>query len=170
MTTSPPMSPIPDTPVSAVTPERLSELLTEEGLQHRLEAAPAAADEATTVVVRTGFINAAIALSIDGDYLVADSMWRGEVTKKDAPRLLAMVNEWNQTQYMPTLRFFESSAGLGHLTVSAHRQIFIGEGLSRNQIGAFVMSTLDGILRAYEWVEGQLPELVTWEEPHSDEH
>ena len=113
------MSPIPDTPVSAVTPERLSELLTEEGLQHRLEAAPATADEATTVVVRTGFINAAIALSIDGDYLVADSMWRGEVTKKDAPRLLAMVNEWNQTQYMPTLRFFESSAGLGHLTVQA---------------------------------------------------
>ena len=163
MTTAP-RSPIPDTEVSPATPQRVAELLDAEGLQHRLESAPAAAGEEPSAVVRTGFINAAIALSIDNDHLICDSMWRGEVPKSEAPRVLGAVNEWNQTQYMPALRFFENSAGEGHLTISAHRQINVEHGLSRNQIGAFVMSSLDGVLRAYEWVEGQFPDLVTWEE------
>lgn len=167
--TKTPQSPIPDTPVSPVTPERIAELLDAEGLQHRLESAPVAAGETPTTIVRTGFINTAIAISIDGDQLVCDSMWRGEAPKDEAPKVLGLVNEWNQTQYMPTLRFFENSAGAGHLTISALRQIDIEHGLSRNQIGAFIMSTLDGVLRAYEWVEAQLPELVTWEEKHDHE-
>ena len=167
--TNPPSSPIPDTPVAPVTPERLAELLEAEGLQYRLESAPVPDGEASTVVVRTGFINAAIAFSLDGDRLICDSMWRGEVTKADAPKVLGIVSEWNQSQYMPTLRFFESSVGEGHLTISAHRQVNTAEGLSRNQIGAFVMSTLDGVLRAYDWVEKQLPELVTWEDPHNEQ-
>ena len=129
-----------------------------------MESAPAGPDEQPATVVRTGFINAAIALSFDRGHLICDSMWRGEVPKSEAPRVLGAVNEWNQTQYMPTLRFFENSAGEGHLTISAHRQLNVEHGLSRNQIGAFVMSSLDGVLRAYEWIEGQFPDLVTWEE------
>ena len=166
--TSTPQSPIPDTPVEPVTPERISELLDAESLQHRLESAPVAAGEEPTTLVRTGFLNTAIAISIDGDQLVCDSMWRGEVPKDDAPKVLGLCNAWNQSNFMPTLRFFENSAGTGHLTVSAHRQVDITHGMSRNQIGAFVMSTFDGLLRAYEFIEGQFPELVTWEEPHND--
>ena len=167
--TQTPQSPIPDTAVSPVTAERVAELLDAEGLQHRLESAPVGAGEQPATIVRTGFINTAIAISIDGDQLVCDSMWRGEVPKDEAPRVLGLVNEWNQSQYMPTLRFFENSAGGGHLTVSAMRQVNVEHGLSRNQIGAFIMSTFDGVLRAYEWVEGQLPQLVTWEDQHDSE-
>ena len=165
--TSTPQSPIPDTPVEPVTPERISELLDAEGLQHRLESAPVAAGESPATIVRTGFLNTAIAISIDGDQLVCDSMWRGEIPKDDAPKVLGLCNSWNQAHFMPTMRFFENSAGTGHLTASAHRQVDITHGLSRNQIGAFLMSTFDGILRAYEFIEGQFPELVTWEEPHN---
>ncbi|WP_156228229.1 YbjN domain-containing protein [Corynebacterium comes] len=167
MTTAP-RSPIPDTEVSPATPQRVAELLDAEGLQYRLESAPTSSSEQPDTIVRTGFINAAIALSFDRDHLICDSMWRGEVPKSEAPRVLGAVNEWNQTQYMPTLRFFENSAGEGHLTISAHRQINVEHGLSRNQIGAFVMSSLDGILRSYEWIEGQFPDLVTWEEHHNE--
>jgi hypothetical protein len=150
--------------VSPATPQRVAELLDAEGLQHRLESAPVGPGDEPATIVRTGFINAAIALSIDNDHLICDSMWRGEVPTTEAPRVLGAVNEWNQTQYMPTLRFFENSSGEGHLTISALRQINVEHGLSRNQIGAFVMSSLDGVLRAFEWVEGQFPDLVTWEE------
>ncbi|WP_245974850.1 YbjN domain-containing protein [Corynebacterium alimapuense] len=167
--TTPPKSPIPDTPVAPVTHERVAELLESEGLQYRLESAPVTDGDQPVTVVRTGFINAAIAFTVDGPSLVCESMWRGEVPKSEAPKLLGLVNEWNQTQYMPTLRFFESAAGQGHLTVSAHRQTYVVEGLSRNQIGAFIMSSLDGVLRAYEWVEKQLPEQVTWEEPTNEQ-
>lgn len=159
---------MPDTPVAPVTPERVAELLKAENLQYRLESAPVPSAENPTTVVRTGFSNAAIAFSVDGDHLVCDSMWRGQVPTGDAPRLLGIANEWNQTQFTPTLRFFEASGG-GALTVSAHRQINVAEGLSRNQIGAFVMSTFDAVLGSFQWVENQLPELVTWKEEH-DEH
>lgn len=150
--------------MSPATPQRVAELLDAEGLQYRLESAPVGSGDQSATVVRTGFINAAIALSLDHDHLICDSMWRGELPKEQAPKVLGVVNEWNQTQYMPTLRFFESSVGEGHLTISAHRQINVEHGMSRNQIGAFVMSSLDGVLRAYEWIEGQFPELVTWKE------
>lgn len=151
-----------------MTPERVAEMLQSEGLQYRLESAPIEPGQEPSTIVRTGFANAAIAFIVDGDNLVVDSMWRGEITKTEAPRILSIINEWNQTQYMPTLRFFENSQGEGHLTISAYRQINIVEGLSRNQTGAFIMSSLDGVLRAFEWVGKQLPELVTWEEPNHD--
>ena len=162
--TTPDQERVPDTPVAPVTPERVSDILEAEGLQYRLESAPIPSAEEPATVVRTGFSNAAIAFSVDGDHLVCDSLWRGQVPTTDAPRLLGIANEWNQTQFTPTLRFFEASNG--GLAVSAHRQINTAEGLSRNQIGAFVMSTFDTVVASFQWVENQLPELVTWEENH----
>lgn len=162
--TTPDQERLPDSPVTPVTPERIAEILEAENLQYRLESTPVPSTEDPTTVVRTGFSNAAIAFSVDGAHLVCDSMWRGQVPTTDAPKLLGIANEWNQTQFTPTLRFFEAAGG--GLAVSSHRQINVTEGLSRNQIGAFIMSTLDAVLGSFQWVEKQLPELVTWEENH----
>ena len=165
--TSPEQERVPDTPVAPVTPERIAELLKAENLQYRLESAPAGAGEETGTVVRTGFSNAAIAFTLNDSHLVCDSIWRGQIPTGEAPKMLGVANEWNQTQFTPTLRFFETATGT--LALSAHRQIHVAEGLSRNQIGSFLMSTLDAVVGSFQWVEQQLPELVTWEENH-DEH
>ena len=155
----------PDTPVEPVTLERIGEIFESENLEYRLEEQPVGEDE-TVRILRTGFSNVAIAMQVRDDVLVADSVWRGNVPSSEGPSLLMVLNQWNQQHFAPTLRFFESAEN--NLAVSGVREINIAHGLSRNQIGAFVMSTLDSMLQSFAFVEEHYPQLVTWEEHNHD--
>lgn len=46
--------------------------------------------------------------------------------------------------------------------VSAYRQVNASEGLTRDQLGAFILSSLDAVAAAFSYVEEQFPDLVTW--------
>lgn len=155
----------PDTPVEPVTLERIGEIFASENLEYRLEEQPVSEEE-TVQILRTGFSNVAIAMQVRDDVLVADSVWRGNVPSSEGPSLLMVLNQWNQQHFAPTLRFFESAENT--LAVSGVREINIAHGLSRNQIGAFVMSTLDSMLQSFAFVEEHYPQLVTWEEHNHD--
>lgn len=155
----------PDTPVEPVTLERIGEIFESENLEYRLEEQPVSEEE-TVQILRTGFSNVAIAMQVRDDVLVADSVWRGNVPSSEGPSLLMVLNQWNQQHFAPTLRFFESAENT--LAVSGVREINIAHGLSRNQIGAFVMSTLDSMLQSFAFVEEHYPQLVTWEEHNHD--
>ena len=155
----------PDTPVEPVTLERIGEILESENLEYRLEEQPVGEDE-TVRILRTGFSNVAIAMQVRDDVLVADSVWRGNVPSSEGPSLLMVLNQWNQQHFAPTLRFFESAEN--NLAVSGVREINVAHGLSRNQIGSFVMSTLDSMLQSFAFVEEHYPQLVTWEEHNHD--
>ena len=155
----------PDTPVEPVTLERIGEIFASENLEYRLEEQPVSEEE-TVQILRTGFSNVAIAMQVRDDVLVADSVWRGNVPSSEGPSLLMVLNQWNQQHFAPTLRFFESAES--NLAVSGVREINIAHGLSRNQIGAFVMSTLDSMLQSFAFVEEHYPQLVTWEEHKHD--
>jgi len=155
----------PDTPVEPVTLERIGEIFESENLEYRLEEQPVGEDE-TVRILRTGFSNVAIAMQVRDNVLVADSVWRGNVPSSEGPSLLMVLNKWNQEHFAPTLRFFESDENT--LAVSGVREINVAHGLSRNQIGAFVMSTLDSMLQSFAFVEEHYPQLVTWEEHNHD--
>ena len=155
----------PDTPVEPVTLERIGEIFESENLEYRLEEQPVGEDE-TVRILRTGFSNVAIAMQVRYDVLVADSVWRGNVPSSEGPSLLMVLNQWNQQHFAPTLRFFESAEN--NLAVSGVREINVAHGLSRNQIGSFVMSTLDSMLQSFAFVEEHYPQLVTWEEHNHD--
>lgn len=155
----------PDSPVEPVTLERIGEIFASENLEYRLEEQPVSEEE-TVQILRTGFSNVAIAMQVRDDVLVADSVWRGNVPSSEGPSLLMVLNQWNQQHFAPTLRFFESAEN--NLAVSGVREINIAHGLSRNQIGAFVMSTLDSMLQSFAFVEEHYPQLVTWEEHNHD--
>ena len=155
----------PDTPVEPVTLERIGEIFESENLEYRLEEQPVGEDE-TVRILRAGFSNVAIAMQVRDDVLVADSVWRGNVPSSEGPSLLMVLNQWNQQHFAPTLRFFESAEN--NLAVSGVREINVAHGLSRNQIGSFVMSTLDSMLQSFAFVEEHYPQLVTWEEHNHD--
>ena len=155
----------PDTPVEPVTLERIGEIFESENLEYRLEEQPVGEDE-TVRILRTGFSNVAIAMQVRDDVLVADSVWRGNVPSSEGPSLLMVLNQWNQQHFAPTLRFFEAAEN--NLAVSGVREINVAHGLSRNQIGSFVMSTLDSMLQSFAFVEEHYPQLVTWEEHNHD--
>lgn len=140
----------------------VGDVLADENLEYRLQDTPTA--DGTTTVVRTGFINSAIAFVREGDHLVCEALWRGEFPKAMATTLLAMCNEYNQLQFAPTLRFYEQ--GEDHVAANAFRILDISKGASYNQIGAFVVSTLDMVVGAFNALEEQFPNLVTWEDTH----
>ena len=155
----------PDTPVEPVTLEGIGEIFESENLEYRLEEQPVGEDE-TVRILRTGFSNVAIAMQVRDNVLVADSVWRGNVPSSEGPSLLMVLNQWNQQHFAPTLRFFESAEN--NLAVSGVREVNVEHGLSRNQIGSFVMSTLDSMLQSFAFVEEHYPQLVTWEEHNHD--
>ena len=140
-----------------VTPEAVAEIFSAEGLEHRVEDG----------TVRSGFINAAIVVAFDSDRLIFESLWRGKIPKDMASHILLATNEHNQTHFAPTLRFFEQ--GEDHLAISAIRTLDITHGASYNQLGAFIMSSIDTTLQAFDFLATSFPTLVTWEDPH-DEH
>ena len=88
---------------------------------------------------------------------------RGEFPVDTASQVLYACNEHNQTHFAPTLRFFER--GEDTLAVSAIRTLNIAHGASFNQLGAFITSSVDMTLQAFDYLASTFPALVTWEEP-----
>ncbi|GAB3944022.1 YbjN domain-containing protein [Corynebacterium tapiri] len=152
-------SPPPDTDVEPVTLDRVCDILLNDGIEYSTEEVEDTSGNPRTVV-RTGYQNAAIAFALEEERLVCDSLWRGQVPLDSAAPLMAAVNQWNETQFTPTLRFFEQQGS--HLVVSAYRQIRSAEGLSRNQLGAFSLSSLEATAAAFSFIEEQFPALVSW--------
>lgn len=159
--TNPGQDTLPDTDIEPLTLERIGEIFEAQNLTYRFEEQPVADDEKVRIL-RTGFSNAAIAFQHRDNTLICDSIWRGEVPKEKAPEVLSLINQWNTDRFTPTLRFFEAADD--HLAISGFRELHVGAGLTRNQLGAFTMSTLNAILESFSWLEEKYPELVTWEE------
>ena len=158
--------PLEDGPISAVTAAGVAEILAAENLEYRLQDTPASADQEPVTVVRTGFDNMALSFAVVQDRLLAEGLWRGSVPMENAAKLLFDLNYFNQMQVTPTLRFFEGADG--QLAVSGIRQIPVGPGLSRNQIGVFVLTTLEAFVQAFATLENENPDLVTWTENHHE--
>ena len=113
-------------------------------------------------VLRTGFVNAAMVFTFDDDRLIFESVWRGEFAPADASSLLFVTNEFNQTHFAPTLRFFQSEENT--LAVTGIRTLDVSQGLSTNQLGAFVVSSIDATMQAFDFLGQSFPTAVTWEE------
>lgn len=117
-------------------------------------------------VIRTGFINAAISFILLDGSLTMEAMWRGAPSTDAAAQVLAATNEWNLTQFAPTIRFFELNEGT--LAINALRHVVVSAGMSHNQVGSYVMSSIETAVQCFEWLEQQFPDLVTWKDEHHD--
>lgn len=141
-----------DNTLRTVTLESIGEILASEDLEYRIEEP----------VVRTGFTNAAMVFAIDQGHLVFESVWRGEFGPNDVSHLLFATNEFNQTHFAPTLRFFQSEENT--LAITGVRTLDVSKGVSRNQLGFFIVSTIDATLQAFDYLAQTFPTAVTWEE------
>ena len=153
-----------DTPrdVRDVTVNEIAAVLDAENLEYRIEEADAGPGEPTRTVLRTGFVNAAMVFAFDDGRLVFESVWRGEFTPMDASSLLFAVNEYNQTRFAPTLRFFQSEENT--LVITGIRSLDVSQGLSDDQLGSFVVTSIDATLQAFDFLAESFPTAVTWEE------
>ncbi|MDR7355762.1 hypothetical protein CFELI_07470 [Corynebacterium felinum] len=112
--------------------------------------------------VRTGFVDQSIVFSISGNYLVASSQWRGEIPVARAADVLGLCHEWNLHQLMPSLRFHNRDAET--LALTAVRSFRVAEGVSFNQVGAFVVTSIDAFMACWNNAAVQLPDYVSWDE------
>ncbi|WP_342319815.1 YbjN domain-containing protein [Corynebacterium mayonis] len=142
--------------VAPVDLEAVAAIFEAENLEYRIEGS----------LIRSGFVNAAIILTIDENLLVFEAAWRGDFPLDLASHVLFACNEHNQTHFAPTLRFFEK--GQEHLAVSAVRTLDITHGASFNQLGSFLVSSIEATLQAFDFLAASFPTLVTWEEPHNE--
>lgn len=149
--TNPSADPQRNTP-QEVTQETVAAIFEEENLEYRIEQE----------VVRSGFVNAAIVVAFDDNHAIFEALWRGELPKDNAAQVLFAVNEHNQTHFAPTLRFFENGE---NLAVSGIRTLDTTHGASHNQLGAFIVSSIEATLQAFDYLEKSFPTVVTWEEP-----
>lgn len=150
--------------IEPVTPQAIAAIFDAEKLDYRIDPA---GDEAAGDLVRSGFINAAIVLGVDGSNLVFEALWRGSPPTSLASDVLFAVNEYNQLQFAPTLRMFETEGQT--IAVSAIRSLEVSEGASFNQLGAFIVHSIEATMHAFAFLEASLPTLVIWKDPH-DEH
>lgn len=144
----------PDNSLPEVTAQRVGDVLVADGVEFETEEVDG------REIVRTGYNNCAIAFTLDDDAVICDSLWRGQVSLSDGAALLALINQWNQHHFTPTLRFFEQQGS--HLVVSAYRRTDVSCGLSEKQLGYFVLSSMEAVREAFAAVEERFPELVTW--------
>lgn len=160
------------TDYSPVTIDRIAAILHDEGLEHVVEAIEVPAEHSPTghaehrEIARTGFINQSIIFTIEDDYLVSTSLWRGHASTEFAARALAMTNEWNLNQILPGTHFYENASG--QLEFAARRTLRCRDGLSTNQLGAFIVSTIDAYVSIWNHYEVSWPELKDWEEPNNE--
>lgn len=143
--------PNPDT-VREVALADIAAVLEGEELEYRLEEP----------VVRTGFVNTAMVFTFDDGTLVFESVWRGEFVPEDVSSLLYATNEFNQTHFTPTLRFFQSEEDT--LAITGIRTLDASKGLSTNQLGAFVVTCIHSTMQAFDFLAETFPTAVTWEE------
>ncbi|MDO5097789.1 MAG: YbjN domain-containing protein [Corynebacterium sp.] len=131
----------------------VAEVLAAEGLEFL--------DEGDRIV--TGFVDQAVFFQVKGDFLVVCSVWRGTVPVAKATRLLSLCYDWNTMHDAPTLQFEET--GSGSLELRCRRSLRVGDGVSFNQLGAFVITTLDAFMACWNYVAGELPYYVNWPLP-----
>lgn len=149
----------PNPTPTPVTIERVADLLKGQGLNFFLDQP--VKDKPT--VLRTGFIDTEIFMVVDGPYLVFDARWRGQPDKKDAPKLLAMCNEWNLKQITPVMRFQEL-AQEDSLVLMASRIIAVEAGLNDQQLIGFLLTSIQSLGLAWQYATDMLPDYVTWGE------
>lgn len=153
-----------DTPDTApqptpVTIDRVADLLKTQGLNFYLDQP--VKDKPT--VLRTGFIDTEIFMVVDGPYLVFDSRWRGTPQKEDAPKMLAMCNEWNLKQITPVMRFQELT-GKDEMVLMASRIVTVEAGLTDAQLLGFLLTSIQALGLAWQFATDVLPDYVTWGE------
>ncbi|AKK06035.1 Putative bacterial sensory transduction regulator [Corynebacterium mustelae] len=116
--------------------------------------------------ITTSFVDHTVFFQTKDDFLALDSVWRGMVPIAKTTRLLTLCNEWNTMHDAPTLQFQE--LGSDSLELQCRRSLRVVDGVSVNQLGAFVLTSLDAIMACWNYVAGELPYYMNWSLPEID--
>lgn len=166
-----------DTEVQPVNIHRLVEIFELLGADYVLVSAPndpetdtdadaaAAAPEDERIVLQTGMPHLIIHFDIQDDTLSAFATWEGRLDTSAEETVAPIIADFNWQMVAPTLSYTFSDGQGKHPTeqivINGNRAMAIGEGLSRNQLGTFVLSVFGSFSAAFEAVAQAFPRAVT---------
>lgn len=125
------------------------------------------------LVLQTGLPHITIHFDLEDDVLSAFAVWEGRIPARAEAKVGAFVSDFNWNMAAPTLSYDFRVKGNGaptdkepteEIAICANRAMGVGEGLTRNQLGSFVLSALDSFGSAFETVAQEFPQSVKWQE------
>lgn len=125
------------------------------------------------LVLQTGLPHITIHFDLEDDVLSAFAVWEGRIPARAEAKVGAFVSHFNWNMAAPTLSYDFRVKGNGaptdkepteEIAICANRAMGVGEGLTRNQLGSFVLSALDSFGSAFETVAQEFPQSVKWQE------
>lgn len=125
------------------------------------------------LVLQTGLPHITIHFDLEDDVLSAFAVWEGRIPVRAEEKVGAFVSDFNWNMAAPTLSYDFRVKGNGaptdeepteEIVICANRAMGVGEGLTRNQLGSFVLSALDSFGSAFETVAQEFPQPVKWQE------
>lgn len=125
------------------------------------------------LVLQTGLPHITIHFDLEDDVLSAFAVWEGRIPVRAEEKVGAFVSDFNWNMAAPTLSYDFRVKGNGaptdkepteEIAICANRAMGVGEGLTRNQLGSFVLSALDSFGSAFETVAQEFPQSVKWQE------
>lgn len=125
------------------------------------------------LVLQTGLPHITIHFDLEDDVLSAFAVWEGRIPVRAEEKVGAFVSHFNWNMAAPTLSYDFRVKGDGaptdkepteEIAICANRAMGVGEGLTRNQLGSFVLSALDSFGSAFETVAQEFPQSVKWQE------
>ena len=155
------------------TAEKHAEKNTENTENTENSAGPTLGD---ALVLQTGLPHITIHFDLEDDVLSAFAVWEGRIPARAEEKVGAFVSHFNWNMAAPTLSYDFRVKGNGaptdkepteEIAICANRAMGVGEGLTRNQLGSFVLSALDSFGSAFEAVALEFPHSVKWQEKDS---
>lgn len=125
------------------------------------------------LVLQTGLPHITIHFDLEDDVLSAFAVWEGRIPARSEEKVGAFVSDFNWNMAAPMLSYDFRVKGNGaptdkepteEIAICANRAMGVGEGLTRNQLGSFVLSALDSFGSAFETVAQEFPQAVKWQE------
>lgn len=125
------------------------------------------------LVLQTGLPHITIHFDLEDDVLSAFAVWEGRIPVRAEEKVGAFVSDFNWNMAAPTLSYDFRIKGNGaptdkepteEIVICANRAMGVGEGLTRNQLGSFMLSVLDSFGSAFETVAQEFPQSVKWQE------
>ncbi|OFO48240.1 YbjN domain-containing protein [Corynebacterium sp. HMSC073D01] len=111
-----------------------------------------------------GFSDIVIQFTLASDQLTATGVWRGTLPIDASAQLLSACTTFNETQLFPTMSFEKQGE---RLSIFMRRGTDATYGLSHNQLGAWLLTTVEQCGSAAQWLAGIFPEAVNWNEDGS---
>ena len=108
-----------------------------------------------------GFTDLVVQFTVASDQLTATGVWRGTLPISASAQLLSACTTFNETQVFPTMGFERQG---DTLSVFLRRGTSVTYGLSYNQLGAWLISTLEQCGNAAHWLAQIFPDSVDWDD------